>query len=59
VQQHPELKVPIMVLSALVCLHQKTDEEIDQVSFNNISHSDPLIKLIDWQQAFNLEQDTR
>jgi hypothetical protein len=57
VQQHPELKVPAMVLSALVRLHRKTGEEIDQVSFDEISHSDPLIESIDWQQAFNLGQD--
>ena len=57
VQQHPELKILTMVLSALACLHQKTDEEIDQVSFDDILRSDPLIESIDWQQVFDLVQD--
>ena len=57
VQQHPELKVLTVVLSALACLHRKTGKEIDQVSFNDISHSDPLIESIDWQQAFDIGQD--
>ena len=56
VQQHPEL-IPTMVLSALAHLHRKTGEEIDQVFFDDISHSDPLIELINWQQAFDLGQD--
>jgi hypothetical protein len=44
-------------VTALVHLHRKTGKEIDQFSFDDISHSDPLIKLIDWQQAFNLGKD--
>ena len=43
VQQQPELRVTAIVLSAIVCLHQKTAEVIDQVSFKDISRSDPLV----------------
>jgi hypothetical protein len=57
VQQRPELKVPAVVFSALAHLHRKTGEEIDQVSFDDISRSDLLVESMDCSQTFDLEQD--
>ena len=37
--------------------HEKTAEVIDQVSFKDISRSDPLVDEIYWSEIFDLPQD--
>jgi hypothetical protein len=57
VQQRPELIVPTVVFSALARLYQKTGDEIDPVSFDDISCSDLLVESMDCSQTFGFVQD--
>ena len=49
--------VTTIILSAIVRLHQKMAKVIDQVFFEDISQSDPLVNKIHWSEIFDLQQD--